>query len=249
MADSLHVRVLDRLGAELTSGVIPAHSNFSTESLMERYGVSRTIAREALKVLEQNGVVTSRRRVGVTVRPVSEWAALSPLVVRWWLDSDERPRQLRELSELRSGIEPIAAGLAAVRATDEQRSAIGAAVVGMSLTGPRGDLETYLRHDIDFHTTVLEASGNAGLAAFAPLVAEALRGRTHHHLMPSVPEPQAIRWHFGVAEAIAFGNPDEAMTVMRHIVGEAQEAMEGAMGRFVTGDPTAAGEGPDAEAV
>ncbi|WP_235950633.1 FadR/GntR family transcriptional regulator [Phycicoccus flavus] len=231
MTSSLHHRVLDRLGAELTGGAVPAGSTFSTESLMERYGVSRTIAREALKVLEQNGVVTSRRRVGVTVMPESEWAALSPLVVRWWLESPQRPRQLRELSELRGGVEPVAAGLAATRATDDQRSAISAAVMGMSRTGPRGDLETYLQHDIAFHRTVLEASGNAGLASFAPLVAEALSGRTHHDLMPPVPEPQAIRWHFAVAEAIALGDAAEAERVMRAIVGEAQEAME-----QVTGD-------------
>lgn len=237
MTSSLHTRVLDRLGSELTSGAVAVGSTFSTESLMERYGVSRTIAREALKVLEQNGVVTSRRRVGVTVRPVTEWAALSPLVVRWWLDSPERPRQLRELSELRSGIEPVAAGLAAIRATDAQRSAISAAVMGMSLTGPKGDLESYLEHDIAFHRTVLEASGNAGLASLAPLVGEALSGRTHHDLMPSVPEPKAIRWHFGVAEAIALGDSAEAMRVMRSIVSEALDAMEQAMGGFTPLDP------------
>jgi DNA-binding FadR family transcriptional regulator len=231
---SLHRRVLDRLGGDLTSGAIAVGSTFSTESLMERYGVSRTIAREALKVLEQNGVVTSRRRVGVTVSPIAEWAALSPLVVRWWLDSAERPRQLRELSELRSGIEPVAAGLAAIRATDAQRSAISAAVVGMSITGPKGDLETYLQHDIAFHRTVLEASGNAGLASLAPLVGEALAGRTHHDLMPSIPEPQAIRWHFGVAEAIALRDSDEAMRTMRDIVSEALDAMEEAMGGFTS---------------
>ena len=232
MTSSLHRRVLDRLGDELTSGAVAVGSSFSTESLMERYGVSRTIAREAVKVLEQNGVVSSRRRVGVTVRPVADWAALSPMVVRWWLDSAQRPRQLRELSELRSGIEPVAAGLAAHRASDEQRAAISAAVVGMSITGPKGDLETYLEHDVAFHTTVLEASGNAGLASIAPLVREALAGRTHHDLMPSVPEPQAIRWHFAVAEAVALGDAEAATRVMRTIVGEAQDAMEAATGGF-----------------
>src|SRR5699024_9163189 len=122
--------------------------------------------------------------------------------------------------------EPEAARLAASRATPAQVSRLRAAAAGMAATGPTGDLGTYLAHDITFHRTLLTASGNALLAGFAPFVAEALTGRTQHHLMPDVPGHAAIVGHVEVAEAIAAGDADRAEVTMRHIVTEAQEAMD-----------------------
>lgn len=229
MNTGLHGRVLDQIGAELTSGQLAPGAVFSTETLMQRYGVSRTIARGVIKVLEQHGVLTSRRRVGLTVQPSSSWDALSPLIVGWRLNSVELSVQLRELSELRSGIEPVAARLAAARATPEQRHRLLAAVGGMASTGREGDLETYLGHDVTFHTTLLESSGNAVLASLAPLVSTVLDFRTHRYLMPSTPEPEAVRWHFAVAEAISVGDGEAAAENMRLIVQEAQHAMDDAI--------------------
>jgi len=71
-------------------------------------------------------------------------------------------------------------------------------------------------------------------ASLADVVAAVLTGRTHHHLMPDRPEPAAIRLHGDVAEAIAASDPPRAEQAMRHILTEAQEAMEQA---FPTGNP------------
>ena len=118
------------------------------------------------------------------------------------------------------------------RATPEQARRLQEAAAGMAETGPKGALLTYLQHDIDFHRALLEASGNALLAGFAPFVAEALTGRTEHDLMPEIPEQGAIDWHVEVAAAIAEGSPDRAEEAMRRIVTEAQAAMDeiGAVG-------------------
>lgn len=222
---SLHGQVLARIGADLVDGKLTQGTVITMDALESRYGASRSAIREVVRVLESLGVAVSRRRVGVRFLPQTQWEALSPVVVAWRLDGGQRAEQLRELSELRRGVEPVAASLAADRATPEQVDAMTAAVVGMSVTGPRGDLERYLAHDAAFHTTLLEASGNAALASFAPLVREALRGRTAHHLMPQIPNPDAIRWHVEVAQAIAAGDPSRAETTMRSIVHEAQESM------------------------
>lgn len=230
MATGLHDRVLGQLGAELTSGGIAPGAVFSTEWLMERFGVSRTIARGVTKVLEADGILTARRRVGLTVQRPEDWNALSPMVIGWRLDGPDRATQLRELSELRSGIEPTAARLAATRATPEQRERLTLAAAGMAATGRTGDLDAYLRHDIEFHTALLEGSGNAALAHLAPLIADVLDYRTHHDLMPHTPEPQAIRWHFAVAEAVAIGDPEAAAIAMQQIVAEAQDAMAEVVG-------------------
>lgn len=220
-----HADLLDQLGADLVGGRLTPGSVLSTEQVEQRYAVSRSIAREAVKVLESMGVVASRRRVGITVRPEAEWDALSPLIVRWRLDGPGREAELQSLSELRSGIEPVAARLAAGRASEAQQDALASAAAGMSSTGRRGDLEAYLRHDAAFHHTLLRASGNPMLARFGDLVEEVLAGRTHHRLMPSRPNPQAIDWHREVAEAVASRDAVAAEAGMALIVAEAQAAM------------------------
>lgn len=225
-AGGLHHSVLSQIGEDRVHGRIAAGDVLSMEQLEERYGVSRTVVREVVKVLESIGVATSRRRVGVTFQPESAWEALSPVIIHWRLGGPQRLDQLREVSELRRGVEPQAARLAADRVEETTLAALRDAARGMAATGPQGDLSTYLQHDIDFHTTLLTASGNALLAGFAPFVAEALTGRTEHDLMPAVPEQQAIDWHVEVAEAIAGGRADHAEETMRLIVSEAQEAME-----------------------
>ncbi|MGO1166267.1 MAG: FadR/GntR family transcriptional regulator [Janibacter sp.] len=222
----LHHSVLTRIGEDLVHGRLRAGDVLSMEQLEERHGVSRTVVREVVKVLESIGVATSRRRVGVTFQPDHAWEALSPVIIHWRLSGPQRLDQLREVSELRRGVEPQAARLAARQPAKEDVAALRAAARGMAQTGPSGDLRTYLQHDIDFHTTLLTASGNALLAGFAPFVAEALTGRTDHDLMPTIPDQQAIDWHVDVAEAIAGGQPELAEETMRLIVTEAQEAME-----------------------
>jgi DNA-binding FadR family transcriptional regulator len=223
---SLHEQVLARIGPDLVSGVLVQGQVLRIEGLEVRYDVSRTVIREVVKVLESLQIVTSRRRVGIRVRPRREWNLFDPRMIRWRLASPDRAEQLRSLSELRRGIEPVAAELAATHATPEQCGALTGAVIGMSVTGKAGDLQAYLAHDVTFHQVLLEASGNEMFAALAPVVAEVLTGRTHHDLMPTRPSVAAIRLHGDVAQAVAGGSPEAARAAMGDIVEEAMDAME-----------------------
>lgn len=224
----LHERVLSRLGPALVSGELAEGAVLRIDEIAQQHGVSRTVARDVVKVLESLQVVTTRRRVGVTVRPRDEWNLFDPRLIRWRLAGPDRARQLRSLSELRHGVEPVAAALAALHAHPEQCGQLMAAVIGMSVTGRQGDLEAYLQHDMAFHCVLLEASGNDMFAALAAVVGEVLVGRTHHDLMPAHPEPAATRLHADVAEAVASGDAAAAERAMRAIVDEAQQAMEAA---------------------
>src|SRR4051812_411941 len=116
----LHGRVLDTLGPAITAGEYPPGSVLRTDELAQSFEVSRSVMREAVRVLESMHLVESRRRVGVTVRPRSEWNVYDPQVIRWRLAGADRPHQLRSLTVLRSAVEPVAAGLAAKNATAEQ---------------------------------------------------------------------------------------------------------------------------------
>ncbi|MER5324220.1 FadR/GntR family transcriptional regulator [Streptosporangium roseum] len=223
----LHQSVLDKLGSLIASGGLAAGQVLTIEELELRFGVSRSVVRETIRVLESMGLVSSRRRVGVTVAARAEWNLFDPRIIRWRLAGEGRGEQLRSLGELRHGVEPVAAALAARHATPEQCGALTGAVMQMAVHGRSGDLEAYLAADILFHRTLLEASGNEMLGALTGVVAEVLTGRTHHHLMPSRPEPAAIRWHAEVAQAVQSGDAAAAERAMRNIVDEATRAMLG----------------------
>lgn len=221
----LHADLLDRLGRLLAGGGLEAGTVLRAEELEARYGVSRTVVREAVRVLESMGMVRSRRRVGTVVAEQAHWNVFDPMVIRWRLAGPGRADQLRSLSELRSGFEPVAAGYAARRATPAQCGALTGAVMDMAVHGRSGDLEAYLAADVVFHRTLLEATGNEMLAALADVVAEVLAGRTRHGLMPATPNPEAVRLHAEVAQAVQAGDAAAARHAMEAIVAEAAEAM------------------------
>ncbi|WP_220183185.1 FadR/GntR family transcriptional regulator [Sphaerisporangium album] len=221
-----HDRVLDELGTRITSGEFPPGHTLRIEQLETRFTASRSVIREAIRVLESMGLVTSRRRVGVTVAPRTAWNLFDPRLIRWRLNGTDRPALLLSLGQLRHGVEPAAAALAAHHATPEQCGTLTGAVMQMAVHGRSGDLHAYLDADILFHRTLLAASGNEMLAALADVVAEVLKGRTGHDLMPAHPEPAAIRWHAEVAQAIQARDPHAAERAMRDIVDEATRATQ-----------------------
>ncbi|WP_460718802.1 FadR/GntR family transcriptional regulator [Nocardia heshunensis] len=221
----LHDSVLDRLGSDIASGAIAPGARISSDEIATRFDVSRTVAREVVRVLESLGMVDIRRRAGITVLDPSGWHALDPKLIRWQLAGPQRFAHLAWLAELRSGTEPLAARLAATAATPEQCADLTAAVMGMSATARSANTDAYLAHDVTFHATLLAASGNPLLAVFAPIVREVLTGRTEHELMPTQANPQALQLHAAVAAAVQSGDGAAAEAAMRDIVNESATAI------------------------
>ncbi|MGW1212295.1 FadR/GntR family transcriptional regulator [Streptomyces sp. NPDC002499] len=213
----LHGRVLDTLGPAITAGEYPPGSVLRTDELAQRFDVSRSVMREAVRVLESMHLVASRRRVGVTVRPKAEWNVYDPQVIRWRLAGADRPHQLRSLTVLRSAIEPVAAALAAKFATAEQCAELTECAIGMVANSRGHKLEDYLVHDVAFHRVILAASGNEMFARLGDVVAEVLAGRTHHEVMFEDPDPAAVTLHVQVAEAVREGDAARAESLTREI--------------------------------
>ncbi|MGU3501981.1 FadR/GntR family transcriptional regulator [Mycobacterium sp. C31M] len=224
-SSALHGALLDALGTAIVSGMYGPGQVLTLDGLSGEHGMSRSVAREAVRVLESMGMVESRRRVGVTVQPAELWNVFDPRLIRWRLEAGDRAAQLASLSELRSGFEPAAAALAAKRANSHQCRIMAAAVSDMVMHGRSGDLESYLLADKIFHQTMLEASGNEMFRALNGVVSELLTGRTHHGMMPAVPVTAAIELHDEVARAIRMGEPEAAERAMRAIIDEANEAI------------------------
>ncbi|MFE6227420.1 MULTISPECIES: FadR/GntR family transcriptional regulator [unclassified Streptomyces] len=216
-AQGLHAHVLATLGLAITAGEYPPGTVLRTDELAQRFDVSRTVVREVVRVLESMHLVESRRRVGVTVLPTESWNVYDPQVIRWRLAGADRPRQLRSLTVLRSAVEPVAAGLAALHATPAQCRELTEQALGMVATSRGRQLEAYLVHDIAFHRVVLNASGNEMFARLGDVVAEVLTGRTHHHVMFEDPDPAAVTLHVQVAEAVRERDAARAEALTREI--------------------------------
>jgi DNA-binding FadR family transcriptional regulator len=224
-ASVLHNAVLDRLGMEITSGEYGPGDVLTLEQLEHRFGVSRTVARETMRILESMNLVRSRRRVGIIVQPMAEWNVFDALVIRWRLDGPGRAAQLRTLTELRMAIEPMAAGAAARNAGRPDRERIIELSAQMREHGESGRLEAFLEVDIAFHTLLLRASHNEMFAALTDVVAEVLGGRTHHGLMPRHPVPVALDAHEHVAKCVRRGDVQGAEAAMHTLLTEVRDAV------------------------
>jgi DNA-binding FadR family transcriptional regulator len=206
----LHDSVVQRWGADIVAGAIPVGSRIGADEAAARLGVSRTVVREAVRVLESMGLLTVRRRVGITVSPVDRWNHLDPNVSRWQLTGPRAQDHLRALGELRRVNEPLAARLAAQHPTDAVSGSLTAAVVAMSIAARSGDAAGLVAWDAEFHSTLLNAAGNPLLAALAPLVNDAITHPAADHGGHGCGGPATIAAHGTIAAAIRTGDPAAA---------------------------------------
>jgi DNA-binding FadR family transcriptional regulator len=218
-------KVLDALGSEICGNRLAAGSVFSTESVEQRFQVSRPVVREALRALQALGMILPKRRVGMTVMPISYWNVFDIQVIRWRLAGQGRVAQLRSLTELRTAIEPAAARMAAVRASLSQASELTELARELFEAGREGKVEAFLQLDIRFHSMVLEMTGNEMFAKYHHLIAEVLLGRTQYNLMPQFPSIEGLQFHVDIALAIQSGKPEKAAASMLAIMDRAIEEM------------------------
>lgn len=217
---SLHVRLVDALGRRIVGGQLRPGDTFTVADIEAEFAVSRSVAREVVRVLESLGLVHSRTKVGCTVLDASAWNALSPQVIRWQMQGPSRTRSLASLVELRAGIEPVAAGLAARRASWDHVEVMAVAASRMAELGRqgRGDSSAFLEADIVFHDMVLRATANLAYVALAPTVIACLRERNAAGLTPAVPAAANLDHHVNLAEAIGRRDVNEAERLSRAIV-------------------------------
>lgn len=210
-AQVLHSGILDQLGQEIINGTLPVASSLTLAQLEERFDISRTVAREVMRSLESFGLTESRRRVGIVVRPAQHWNVLDPQVVQWRLNGPGRTEQLRALTELRAGVEPLAAAAAAQNASTQQRDRL--TELATLLASFDHSTDGFHTADIEFHTLLLQASGNDMFAALTKILAVSLTTRVSHGQFPSTPRKAAVDTHVALAQAVVQGDADRAFSL------------------------------------
>ncbi|SUG52511.1 Transcriptional regulator GntR family [Salmonella enterica subsp. arizonae] len=90
--------------------------------LGERYGVSRTAIREAVKTLTAKGMVLPRPRIGTRVMPQGNWNFLDQELLTWWMTEENFHQVVDHFLVMRISLEPQACRLAATIGTPEQKA-------------------------------------------------------------------------------------------------------------------------------
>jgi DNA-binding FadR family transcriptional regulator len=151
--------VVDTLAHEIVSGRLATGEVLPTEPVLcERFGFSRTVIREGVKLLEERGLVVVEQGRGTTVQPRAEWNMLDPLVIRTALEHDADMSLLDSLVSVRRVLEQEMAKAAAVRLGEAELERLAACIDQMRSTFD--DYGRFREADQEFHAIVMGASGN-----------------------------------------------------------------------------------------
>jgi DNA-binding FadR family transcriptional regulator len=215
--DGLHGRIVHAIGRRILRGEIQPGDVVPLDTDLR---ASRTVLREAIKVLAAKGLVESRPRTGTRVRPRRSWNLLDPDVLAWQREGAAPAPFLRKLTEVRRIVEPAAAELAAERATGREIAGMEAAfhIMEQALANRPPDYEAFDQADMRFHRAILEGCHNdvleqmSGVVFGALLVSFRATSRLPGSARASLPKHKAI------LEAIRAREPRAAGQAMKRLV-------------------------------
>jgi GntR family transcriptional repressor for pyruvate dehydrogenase complex len=206
--------------ADITSGVIPPGQMLPREAdLADQFSVSRGVARECIRGLEERGLITVKHGRGATVTPEAEWDVLSPQVLGGLLNSQRGVDVLGEYLECRRILEIEAAALAARRSGAEGLRVLADALAQMTASAERARSnpaaeDLYHEADIAFHRSVIAATGNRALGRMTEPIHRALGEARRPLARPDMRLARSIPEHQRILSAIADRDADRARAAM-----------------------------------
>ena len=184
--------------------------------LLAEYGVSRGVAREAVKLLESRGIARTQHGLGTTVAPYDDWNLLDPLILSACTRYDSELRIQNELATLRSSLESELAARAAASATPEVIRELDGYLdaMGRALEDP----DQFVGFDFLFHGAIMRMTSSRLIRQLVRTVHTHIRGEEDVS-SASVDELRTtLAEHIAIRDAIAAGDPNAARdTMSRHI--------------------------------
>lgn len=224
---NLHLKIAAEIGGDIVAERLSVGEFIPAEpELCARFGVSRTVVREAVKLLCSKGLLQTGSGVGTWVLPRSHWNFLDPDVFAWVQDSGNAEKAIKHLFAFRMALEPAAAAEAARNARLEQIHAIESALEMM--TQATDDFLSWIEGDIEFHTALYTASNNVFMAPLANLfrryfsMSFRVSSSNKHH-------QHCLQEHRDVFEAIRGRKPDLAYERTRILLTRAEEDVQAVM--------------------
>jgi DNA-binding FadR family transcriptional regulator len=214
---TLTSQLLESLGQAIVSGEFDGEKFPSEAEISKRHRTSRSVTREAVKMLTAKGMISTRPRSGIVTQPQERWSLLDPDVLRWMLERKFSYELLRHFTEMRLGLETAAAALAAKYATPQTLRGIEIGLGRMVAAG-RGDGD-HLAADIAFHVAILEATENPFYLQLDEFIHTALKFSIR--LTNRIKGSPSIPAHRRVFDAIKSGDAEKASSAMAQIITEA----------------------------
>jgi GntR family transcriptional regulator, galactonate operon transcriptional repressor len=217
MPTSVHLRTLPTqvaavLVRRIAKGEFPDGRAPSELQILVEFGVSRAVAREALKILSSLDMVEIAQGRRVMLRPIAEWDYLSPLLIEWLPQAQVR-ELLLELHDARFIFEPPIAARAARTLTSEDLTRLRTLLDAM--VEHEEDPHGYLKLDLEFHMEICRATRNRILDRFMyssrwwQSASRRISNQAPHAL------PTATEQHRAIYEALAARDPARAEAAMR----------------------------------
>ncbi|KQV65162.1 FadR/GntR family transcriptional regulator [Rhizobium sp. Root1220] len=217
--EHLPARIAGQIAREITEGRILAGEKLPTEHfLANSFGVSRSVVREAIAQLRNEGLVETRQGVGAFATELKARQS-----IRIEQDDLHDRATFRDLFQLRIPLEIEAAGLAAIHHTDIDLAKLDEALAAM--TGTAKWTDEGIVADLAFHRIVAAATGNEYFALFVGFIAErislAINAARAAAVLEEIVEV-TIAEHVAIRDALATRDPHKARDAMRrHLLGAA----------------------------
>ncbi len=220
----LHGRVAYMLATSILRGDYAPGALLPREAeLMQSFGVSRTVLREALRTLTSKGLVESRPKVGTKVRRRSAWNLLDADLLEWYSQVAPQLEFALKLQEVREMVEPYAAALAARSHTRESIDALEQAHAAMAAAR---NIDEWVRADLRFHLGILTACSNELLMPLGSLIERTLESQLRLNAKRADVFNAALQQHTTVYDAIRARQPDEARAAMADLLGVTRKRIE-----------------------
>lgn len=192
--------VVEEIGLRILNGTYAPSQSLPIEpELMAELRISRTVLREAIKILGAKGLIVSRPKSGTQVRPSRYWNLLDPVVLDLYCRVFDYSEFAQNFQKLRVIIEPEAAAMAASHRNEHQLRELEEAFAAMKAAKGIGD---WTSADLAFHEAILEATGNPFMQPLGSLIHAALNTLLFHSAETSADPFDSLRGHGSVLDAI-----------------------------------------------
>lgn len=222
---NLSQRMTNELGKAIIRGDYDEVGGLPTEEkLGQDFGISRSVMREAIKMLSAKGLIISRPRRGILLLPEESWNIFDSDVLSWILDSRPSLLLLKEFLQMRRAIEPEAAALAAKHASQDDIKQIELAIERMQAA--ELGLDEPLESDIAFHISILYASKNRFFIQLREFVQTALSVSIRHINKLKGINQRDLTDYLKILTAIKTQQSEQAHQITLQLIDEALDLLE-----------------------
>ncbi len=207
----LYEQIVQQIEESIVKGVLKPGDQLPAErELAQRFGVSRTAVREAVKALREKGLVEAYSGRGTFITDGTTQAVRQSLDLMVKIGQQDGSTHL---AEVRAILEPEIAALAATRVQEQELVAMREAVAVMDKAGQ--DPDAYIEADLDFHLALAEGADNPLILSLLDSIVGLLREqRLRIFTVPGGPERGQIH-HKKILDAVEHHDAERARQMMR----------------------------------